>query len=96
MSTSLPLFDQIFSGPPEPTGPPLTGEDLRDSGFESVLANTPTEWKDKLRNRVAGFPKGYRFTMDRVVDELGGRPYDVHPNSIGAQTSAMVKEEVKS
>lgn len=91
MSATFPLFDSLFSGKPAPKGR-LTGEDLRNSGFESVLANTPDDWKQKLINRVTGFPVGYRFTIDRVVDDLGGRPSEIHPNSIGAITFSMVKK----
>jgi hypothetical protein len=90
---STPLFDKIFEHDPTITPPvQLTANDLRDSGMEAVLDNTPVEWKDKLKNRVRGFLRGYTFTIDRVVDDLGGRPDDVHPNSIGAITFSMAKE----
>jgi hypothetical protein len=89
---STPLFDSLFPDPPAPGFHPLTADELRDSGMESVLDHTPEEWKQKLKNRVRGFLRGYTFTMDKVVDELGGRPYDVHPNSIGALTFSMAKE----
>ncbi len=92
MSASLPLFDEVFAGNPAPVSLPLTATELRDSGMESVLENTPQEWKDKLKNRVRGFLKGYTFTIDTVVDGIGGRPADVHPNAIGAITHGMVKE----
>lgn len=88
---NLPLFKEIFAGDPAPTGKPLTATDLRDSGMESVLDHTSEEFKQRLRNRVEGFPKGYTFTMDRVVDELGGRPLEVHPNAIGALTFGLAK-----
>ncbi|HEX7330371.1 MAG TPA: hypothetical protein VF290_02660 [Pyrinomonadaceae bacterium] len=91
---SLPLFEQVFAGEPEPTDRPLTGAELRDSGMASVLSHTPEEFKERFARRVEGFPRGYRFTMDRVVDELGGRPADVHPNAIGALTSSMVKRSL--
>lgn len=81
----------LFSGPPAPIGKPLDGKELRDSGMESVLAHTPDEWKEKLKSRVQGFPVHYKFTMEQVVDSLGGRPYEVHPNAIGALTASMVK-----
>ena len=88
MSTQFSL-DSLFDGPP--VSKPLTGKQLRDSGMESVLANTPVEWKEKLKARVQGFPMHYKFTMEQVVDSLGGRPYEVHPNAIGALTASMVK-----
>lgn len=77
---TLPLFEQVE-----------TGGDLRDRGMESVLSHTPEDFKSRLTRRVAGFPKGYRFTMDKVVDDLGGRPSDVHQNAIGAITFSMAK-----
>lgn len=80
---SLPLFDQ-----------PLIGAEARDRGMQSVLLNTSDDFKTRLTRRVEGFPKGYRFTMDRVVDELGGRPKDVHPNAIGALTFSMAKRNL--
>lgn len=80
---SLPLFDQ-----------PLTGAEARDRGMQSVLSNTSEDFKAQLMRRVQGFPRGYRFTMDRVVDELGGRPADVHPNAIGALTFSMAKRNL--
>src|SRR4051812_19373775 len=70
----------------------LSAKELRDSGIESVLSHTSEEWKEKVRNRVKGFLKGYCFTMDTLIDDLGGRPADVHPNSIGGLTFGMVKE----
>lgn len=91
-TNSRPLFDDLFAGTPEPTGPPLTADDLRDSGMESVLDHTPDEWKEKLKNRVRGYLKGFTFTMDQVVNDLGGRPSDCHPNSIGAITFCLVRE----
>ncbi len=92
MSAPLPLFEHVFAGTPERRGKPLNGKDLRDSGMQSVLGHTPEEWKAKLRSRVEGFPRGHQFTMDAVVDGLGGRPPDVHPNSIGALTFSMAKK----
>lgn len=87
---TLPLFDQVLSSNPDRL-PKLTGRKLRDAGMKSVLDHTPDEWKTKLRNRIEGFPKGYRFTIERVVDELGGRPKGAHPNSVGAITAGLVK-----
>lgn len=80
---TLPLFDQ-----------PITGAEARDRGMQSVLLNTSDDFKARLTRRVEGFPRGYRFTMDRVVDELGGRPGDVHPNAIGALTFSMAKRNL--
>ena len=80
---TLPLFDEPHPGTKE-----------RDRGMRSVLDHTSDEFKDRLFRRVEGFPKGYRFTIDRIVDELGGRPSDVHPNAIGAITFSMAKRNL--
>lgn len=87
---NLPLFKEIFDGDAEPTGRPLTGAELRDSGMASVLSHTPEEFKERFAKRVEGFPRGYRFTIDRVIDELGGRPADVHPCAIGGLAYGLV------
>jgi hypothetical protein len=89
---STPLFDQLFPDPPLKGHTPLSGGELKQTGMESVLKHTPEEWKQRLKDRVRGYPKGYKFTMDRVVDSIGGRPYEVHPNAIGALTHSMAKE----
>lgn len=59
--------------------------------MKSVLAHTDDSFKSRLIRRVEGFPKGYKFTMDQVIDSMGGRPADVHQNAIGALTFSMAK-----
>lgn len=78
-----PLLDQIQKA-----------IEARDRGMESVLDHTPEEFKAQLIKRVEGFPPGYRFTMDRIVDEIGGRPKGVHQNAIGALTFSMAKRNL--
>lgn len=78
-----PLFEQLKAG-----------KEARDRGMASVLGHTSDQFKDRLIERVEGFPRGYKFTMDRVVDDLGGRPADVHPNAIGAITFSMAKRNL--
>lgn len=90
MSASLPLFDRIFE-PGTSDRSVNVGSVLRDEGMKAVLERTAAEFKQKLIGRVEGFPTGYRFTMDRVVDEIGGRPAGVHQNSIGALTFSLAK-----
>lgn len=60
--TALPLFDQVFSGPPKPPKRRLTGEDLRDSGIESVLSHTPEDYKERFMQAVKSFPVGHLIT----------------------------------
>ena len=91
---NLPLFDKVFLGEPAPTSPPLSAKDLRDSGMASVMDHTSEAFKQRLVKRIEGFPKGFKFTMDRVVDEIGGRPSEVHPNAIGAITFSMAKRNL--
>src|SRR6476659_6403336 len=83
MSAALPLFDQVFSGKPEPTGPPLTGEELRDSGIESVLSHTPDAYKEKFIGLIRGFMKGYLFTIEDVRELAGDPPEETHYNCMG-------------
>ena len=91
---SLPLFDKVFSGEPARKSPPLTAKDLRDTGMASVMGHTSEEFKQRLTRRIEGFPKGFKFTIDRVVDEIGGRPPEVHPNAIGAITFSLVRRNL--
>jgi hypothetical protein len=80
---TFPLLDQIEKA-----------IEARDRGMESVLSHTPEEFKAQLIKRVENFPSGYRFTMDRIVDDLGGRPRGVHQNAIGALTFSMAKRNL--
>lgn len=83
MSSNHPLFDRVFAGTPEPTGPPLTGKDLRDSGIEAVLQHTPESYKQAFINTIKDFPKGYCFTVEDVREKAGDPPKEVHYNCIG-------------
>lgn len=91
---SFPLFDKVFAGEPAPVSAPLSAKELRDSGMASVIDHTSEAFKQRLIKRVEQMPVGYKFTMDRVVDEIGGRPSEVHPNAIGAITFSMAKRNL--
>lgn len=65
---------------------------LRDVGITTVLEHTAEAWKEKVRKRIISLPSGSCFTMDRVIDDLGGRPDYVHPNSSGGLTFGLVKQ----
>lgn len=80
---STPLFDKLFEGTPAPTGPPLTGKDLRDSGIASVLGHTPESYKQAFINTIKAFPKGYCFTVENVREKVGDPPKEVHYNCMG-------------
>lgn len=81
--SNQPLLDQLFAGTPAPTGPPLTGPDLRDSGIESVLKHTPETYKQKFISVIKGFPKGRCFTVEDVRERAGDPPKEVHYNCMG-------------
>lgn len=83
MSAPLPLLDQLFAGDPAPTGKPLTGEELRDSGIESVLTHTPEWYRDKFVEAVERFPRGHLFTVEDVRAVVGDPPEEVNPNCMG-------------
>lgn len=83
MSTSLPLFDPLFAGKPEPQGKPLSGEDLRDSGIESVLSHTPESYKQRFLDAVRSFPRGALVTAEDVRAIAGDPPGETHFNCMG-------------
>lgn len=82
MSTT-PLLDQIFAGAPEPVGPPLTGEQLRDSGMASVINHTPEVYKARFIEAVKKFPRGHLFTVEDVREIAGNPPPETHYNAMG-------------
>ena len=83
MSTNHPLFEAIFSGTPDPQGPPLTGEDLKLSGMESVLSHAPEDYQKKFMEAVESFPRGALITIEDVRERAGDPPDSVHYNVMG-------------
>lgn len=81
--SALPLFETIFDGTPAPTGKPLTGEDLKISGIESVLSHTPDWYRDRFVEAVEKFPRGLLFTVEDVRAVVGDPPAEVSPNCMG-------------
>lgn len=92
MSTE-PLFRELFAGDPSPTGPPLTGEELRDSGIVSVINHTPEVYRDRFVEAVKGFPRGHLFTVEDVRAIVGDPPPETHYNAMGGlmRTVASLK-----
>ena len=82
MSTT-PLFEKIFDGTLEPTGPPLTGEELRDSGIASVINHTPEIYRQRFIEAVKTFPRGQLFTVEDVREIAGDPPPETHYNCVG-------------
>lgn len=78
-----PLFDKVFSGKPEPKGPPLTGPQLRDSGIESVLSHTPNDYKKRFIDAVKSFPVGSLLTSEDIRERAGDPPPETHYNAMG-------------
>lgn len=81
--SSQPLFEHLFKGKPEPTGPPLSGEDLKRSGMESVMRHTPDWYRDAFKAAVEKFPKGKTFTVEHVREAVGDPPEGTHYNAMG-------------
>ena len=81
--SSLPLLDKIFEGIPEPVGAPLTGEELKLSGIESVVSHTPEWYRDAFIQAVEDLPKGTWFTVEDIRDIVGDPPDQVSPNCMG-------------
>lgn len=97
MSISFPLFDQVFDGSPEPTGPPLSGQDLKESGIAEVQRNANPEWLEAFRlalERVARSQR--RFTSDAIWEEFekGDTPYQHEPRAAGAVVVKAIKDGV--
>lgn len=78
-----PLLDRIFDGDPAPTGKPLTGEELRDSGIASVINHTPEVYKARFIEAVKKFPRGHVFTVEDVREIIGNPPPETHYNAMG-------------
>lgn len=84
MSTH-PLFDKLFSGAPAPTGPPLSGEELKKSGMRSVFRHTPDWYREAFRSAVEQFPCGKTFTVEDVRAIAGDPPAaEVSSNCMGS------------
>lgn len=91
---TLPLFDQIFTGKPEPTGPPLTGQTLRDSGMQSAVEHTPEEYKQKFNSAIEGLKSGTRFTAEDIRAKIGDPPSSAHYNCFGALISGAARKKL--
>lgn len=84
MSTSLPLFESLFSGAPAPTGPALTPVELRDSGIQSALDHVlkvKAEYVSECLARIAELKAGTLITSEDLR-EMAGDPPEGCENSI--------------
>lgn len=93
-----PLFKDIFAGEPAPQGKPLTGEELKVSGIESVLTHTPQWYREKFVAAIKGFPRGFCFTIEDVRSIAGDPPKETHYNCMGGlmRTAASQKLIVRT
>lgn len=94
LKMSMPLFDRLFAGTPAPTGPPLTGADLRDSGIESVLSHTPEEYKVRFIEAVKSFPVGHLITTEDIRERAGDPPPETHYNCMGGLIRRAVSQKL--
>ena len=79
-----PLFDQVFSGTPEPKGPPLTGVDLRDSGIQQALDHVlkvKAEYVELCLSKIAELQPETVITSE-CLREMAGEPPVGCENSI--------------
>lgn len=84
MSTNHPLFDKVFSGTPAPSGPPLTGSDLRDSGIQQALDHVErvkSEYVDSCLYKIQQLTKGATLTSEDLR-ELAGNPPEGCENAV--------------
>lgn len=84
MSAPLPLFEKVFDGTPAPTGPPLTGADLRDAGIQQALDHlerVKKEYIDSCMYEIRQLGKGTTFTSE-TLREMAGEPPTGCENSI--------------
>lgn len=84
MSTNHPLFEPLFSGTPEPTGPPLTGKDLRDSGIQQALDHLErlkADYIDSCLYEIRQLTKGTTLTSEDLR-ALAGDPPEGCENSV--------------
>jgi hypothetical protein len=80
MSATLPLFDQIFSGPKAPVRKPLTGRELRDFGIDDALARAERvkgEYVAKCIDAIKSFPTGTLITSEDIREKAGEPPVSV-------------------
>lgn len=94
MSAPLPLFEKVFDGTPAPTGPPLTGADLRDAGIQQALDHlerVKKEYIDSCMYEIRQLGKGTTFTSE-TLREMAGEPPTGCENSIAGILKRAVSQ----
>lgn len=92
--SAMPLLDQLFAGDPAPTGPPLTGEDLRDSGIQQAinhLEKVKAGYIDSCLYEIRQLSKGTTLTSE-TLRELAGEPPTGCENSIAGILKRAVSQ----
>ncbi len=72
---NLPLFEPLFSGKPEPTGPPLSGRDLATSGIAQAYMNAPDDLELRYVFAIADLKVWTRITSEDLRTLCGDPPY---------------------
>lgn len=82
-----PYPPQIFSGPP------VTGEELKEEGMSAVMRKKAArQYRDMLVDALKVFPVGSRITIDRLTAIVGRPPEGMSTGVIGAAVNFMGKK----
>lgn len=77
MGAPLPLFEKVFDGTPAPTGPPLTGADLRDAGIQQALDHlerVKAEYIEACLEKIKELKSGTLITSEGLREFAGDPP----------------------
>lgn len=92
--SALPLFDQVFSGTPAPTGKPLTGKDLRDSGIQQALDHVErvkAEYVETCLEKIKELTSGTLLTSEDLRELAGDPPLGCENSIAGILKRAASK-----
>lgn len=92
--SALPLFDQVFSGTPAPTGKPLSGSDLRDSGIQQALDHVErvkAEYIETCLKKLEGLKPGALITSEDLRELAGDPPLGCENSIAGILKRAASK-----
>lgn len=62
--------------------------------MEQCLEKTRDDWKAEFMLAIERLPRGKKFTIEEIVESLGGRPVDVSSHAIGALTMQAAKKDL--
>lgn len=90
-----PLFDQVFSGTPVPTGKPLTGGDLRDAGIQQALDHlerVKAEYIETCLEKIRALRSGTLITSEDLRGLAGDPPVGCENSMAGILKRAASKK----